>query len=112
MEKALFVIGITGLFLIGCDDTIIEPRVHVVKGTVIDSLTRIPLGSVWVDTDSLAPHQEHTDSVGYYYMPVGYSAIYSIYCGKEGYMMTEREAAFPDKVNTVVIDFELVPEGK
>ncbi|MGB3094251.1 MAG: hypothetical protein WBC42_13655 [Candidatus Zixiibacteriota bacterium] len=109
MKMAIFVIGMGTLLLIGCKDKSIEPTVHVVKGTFLDSLTRIPLDSGWVDTDTLAPHREYTDSLGNYQMPVGYGERYRVYSGRKGYVTAERETAFSGNVKTAVVDFELVP---
>lgn len=108
----LFIVVVICVLWSACDDTIVEPPINVVKGTVIDSLTRIPIDSAWVDNDTLAPRRAYTDTFGNYSFPIGYKGKKTVYCGKEGYTTTMKEVTFTGNGITAVINFELVPKGK
>ena len=116
MKKLIFMITIAGLFWMSCKDKIekVEPTPNTVKGTVIDSLTRIPLDSAWVDKDTSAPYMAYTDSLGIYGpvgTVVGYAGKYVIYCGKDGYTTRNKEVVFTGNGITAIINFELVPRS-
>jgi hypothetical protein len=106
----LFVVLVICVLWSACDNTKVDPPINVVKGTVIDSLTRVPIDSAWIDNDTILPHREYSDSLGYYYLPIGYKGKKSVYCGKDGYTIKNKEVIFTENGITAVIDFELVPK--
>ena len=112
MKRIIIIVPVALLLWISCEDTMVEPTPNVVRGIVIDSLTRIPLDSAWVDSrDTLAPHMAYADSLGNYSTVVGYAGNYIVYCGKDGYVTQNKKVTFTGKGITAVINFELVPKG-
>ena len=110
----LLAIGVSALLWMGCGDKVSDGRhpLNGVRGAVIDSLTRVPIDSAWVDTDTLALHEVYTDSLGNYRIPVGYPGRYFIYCGKDGYATKKKEVTFTGYGITAEVNFELVPLAK
>jgi hypothetical protein len=110
-EIILFVaVGICVLWG-ACGNTIVEPPVNMVKGTVIDSQTLVPIDSAWVDNDTLAPHSVFTDSLGNYQMPIGHTGRHFIYCGKDAYVTRKKEIVFTGNGITATINFQLVAKS-
>jgi hypothetical protein len=103
----LFIVVVICVLWSACDDTIVEPPINVVKGTVTDSLTRVPIDSAWIDNDTILPHRVYSDSLGYYYFPIGYKGKKSVYCGKDGYITKNKEIIFSGNGMTATMDFEL-----
>jgi hypothetical protein len=104
----LLAIGVSVLVWMACDEVHNgRPSLNGVKGTVIDSLTRVPIDSAWVDMDTLALHEVYTDSLGNYRMPVGYRGKYFIYCGKNAYVTKKKEITFTGNGITAEMNFEL-----
>ena len=96
--------------LLHCDKGTKVEYVSWVQGTVVDSLTKAPIDSAWVDgNDTLLPHWSYTDTLGYYVAFAGAPGRYRfLYCGKSGYTIKKKEyATFRD--DTTTVDFELVP---
>jgi hypothetical protein len=98
--------------LIGCEKHDVS-REHFgyVEGTVIDSLTRMPIDSAWITPDtSMTPI--YTDSSGHYrFVEFAGNRLY-LYCGKNEYVTKESGVYEIKWKETTIIDFELVPLGK
>jgi len=105
------VIMIVCINQIGCEKHHVNGEVfgHV-EGTVIDSLTRLPIDSAWisVDPDTSFGPITFTDSTGHYYIGQ-FPGNYVFYCGKKWYL-TKASKEFEIKKNkTTQVNFELVP---
>jgi len=100
-----------GPALLHCDKGIKVEYVSWVQGTVVDSLTRAPIDSAWVDgNDTLLPHWSYTDTLGYYVAFVGAPDRYLfLYCGKSGYATKKSQEYATFKNDTTTVNFELVP---
>lgn len=101
------------LNITGCDnDKIIHEYAGSVEGTVIDSLTRLPIDSAWINgtPDTTYEPLRLTDSLGYYLVSQFPGSHVFFYCGKKGYV-TKESQEFEIKINkTTQVDFELVPQ--
>lgn len=112
MRKHIFLILaiFVGSALFHCDKGTKVEYVSWVQGTVVDSLTKAPIDSAWVDgNDTLLPHWAYTDTLGYYVAFAGAPDRYRfLYCGKNGYTSKKKEYA-TFKNDTTTVNFELVP---
>jgi len=107
---------ITGvcLSLIGCEKHDVSREVvGFVEGTVIDSLTRVPIDSAWISVtpDTTVESITYTDSLGHYRFP-GFADRHRFhYCGKTGYFTKQSREYEIKKNQTTRIDFELFSLG-
>ncbi len=96
---------------IGCENhNVIHEHVGFVEGTVIDSLTRLPIDSAWISgtPDTAYEPLRLTDSLGYYFQGQFPGSHVFLYCGKKWYV-TKKSIEFEIKKNkTTRVDFELV----
>ena len=97
---------------IGCErHDVSHEVVGYVEGTVIDSLTRLPIDSAWIDgsPDPTFEPLRLSDSLGYYFAGQTVNNHAFLHCGKKGYF-TKKSKEFEIKKNkTTRVDFELVP---
>lgn len=113
MRKHIFLILtiFAGSALFYCDKGTKVEYVSWVQGTVVDSLTRAPIDSAWVDgNDTLLPHWAYTDTMGYYVAFEGAPGRYRfLYCGKQGYITKKSQEYATFKNDTTTVNFELAP---
>jgi len=107
----ILIIG-TYLSLIGCEKGKVSHEViGYVEGTVIDSLTRLPIDSAWIriSPDTLNPPNTYTNSAGYYFF-VRVTGMHRFhYCGKSGYI-TKKTEEYQIRIHkTTKVNIELVP---
>jgi hypothetical protein len=92
-------------------DRVVHEVVGYVEGTVIDSVTRLPIDSAWISqtADTTYEPLRLTDSLGYYFVGRFPGKHFVFYCGKRGFV-TKTSKEFEIKKNqTTRVDFELVP---
>jgi len=114
MRIKLFVLFLIFTVLLGCgkDKVVDGHAMYFFRGTVLDSLTKFPIDSAWIDAgDTLQPHLSYTDSSGWYIMKaVAYpNHPIFIFCGKEGYITKKEPALVHSYKDTTIVNFELVP---
>lgn len=105
------IIGVC-LNLMGCGkDKVSHEVVGFVEGTVIDSLTRLPIDSAWIriNPDTLNPPNTYTNSAGYYFF-VRITGMHRFhYCGKRGYI-TKKTGEYQIRIHQITkVNIELVP---
>lgn len=108
--SSVLIIGVC-LSLVGCEKGKVSyEHFGRVEGTVIDSLTRLPIDSAWISVtpDTSVKPITYTDSSGHYRF-TDFSGKYRFhYCGKNGYV-TKKSRVYEIKwKETTIIDFELV----
>jgi len=97
---------------IGCEKhNVIHEHVGFVEGTVIDSLTRLPIDSAWISRtpDTTFEPLILSDSLGYYFKGQFPGMNVFFYCGKKGYVTRESKEFEIRENKTTIVDFELVP---
>jgi hypothetical protein len=114
MKKILVsLIGVSVLFWMDCSDKVKDGyKPTYVKGIVIDSLTKVPIDSAWIDKDILSPYWTYSDTSGKFQVFVGAPGRYRfLYCGKQDYVIKKKE--YETVSNPVAtVNFELVPLEK
>lgn len=99
--------------LMSCDkDKVVHELAGRVEGTVVDSLTRLPIDCAWISASpdtSESPVMAYTDSSGIYIF-MSFAGRHRLhYCGKNGYVTKESPEYEVQNAKTTIVDFELVP---